>query len=276
MSCENGIVGDYPIEEGGILEKMLTGKEYDTWPLDKKIGADGVTTEIDRVKQVVRFFKDNTDMPAEFAVAVAGVWSAESHVAPWRYNSPEKNNGGNFAGVSPGTKGETFGGKKYNYNEENMKLFGYGKGVAQWSWTRNLKFAEWYNGTSGVKTEGVEMDENGAAIVKTNMVTQTAYAWREMGERMKKDFKNAVDAVKGNHVNPAEDLNFFTENVIISVDAVLRGFENGSGGKFASEKQMDAYKADGGYLGSLKRRTGGAMSVYEAIKSDSEFAEYLS
>lgn len=276
MSCENGISGEYPVEPGGILEKMLSDKAYDKWPLETKIGKDGITTEPDRIKQVVAFFKDNTDVPAEFAIAVAGVWSAESHVAPWRYNSPEKNNGGNFAGVSPGTKGETFDGKKYNYNEENMKLFGYGKGVAQWSWTRNLKFAEWYNSSSGVKTSGVEMDKYGSAIVKTNMTTQTAYAWLEMSNRMKNEFKRIVDTVKANHADPSEDFNLFQENIILSVDAVLRGFENGSSGKFASEKQMNGYKADGGYLGSLKRRVGGAMSAYEVIKSDSSFAEYLS
>ena len=277
MSCKNGITGAYPVEAGGILENMLSEKNYDNWPLETKKGKDGKTTEADRIKQVVRYFMEKTDMPSEFAIAVAGVWSAESHVAPWRYNSTERDRGGNFIGISPGSRYELFGGEKYFYNEQNMKLFGYGKGVAQWSWTRNLKFAEWYNGASGVKTENLPtMDKYGSDIIKTDMTTQTAYAWLEMSARMKNEFKNIIDKVKSNHVNPDEDFNLFQENIMVSVDVVLRGFENGAGGKLASESQMNKYKADGGYLGSLRRRVGGAMAAYDVIKSDPDFASYLS
>ena len=277
MSCKNNITGTKPTDPNGVLDNVLDTRKYIDWPLEKKTGPDG-TKEEDRLRQVVRFFKDNhSDIPAEFAIAVAGVWSAECHIAPWRCNVSERDRGGTAAGKHGVTKKfETFKGVTYYYNEENMKQFGYGKGVAQWSWTRNLQFADWYNTVApgNVKTPNLPtLDTNGNDILKTNMTTQTAFAWSEMEKRMRGDFLESIENIKTNSVSPVSNWSEYEKNIILGVDTVLRGFENGGGGNFATPEQMDSYKH--GYAYGLKQRIGGAMSVYNVLKDDQEFKSYL-
>ena len=89
-----------------------------------------------------------------------------------------------------------------------------GKGIAQWSWDRNLNFAEWMK-----NNYGEEIFPNNATINQ-----QLEFMLYEMSQRIA--FQKAMAAA----TTPAE-----------AADAMRRGFENGSNTALASKSQMDAY-----------------------------------
>lgn len=231
------------------------------------------TTEYERAKDIIQFFVVDKGLPIEFAIAVAGVWGAESGIATWRYNKAEHDNGYAFKNRHAPTKDVIkYGGQTYYKDQANMMKFGYGKGVAQWSWDRPLKFRDWYRSSSGVRTQGVTMDEWGANITGTSVTTQTAFAWHEMIGRTG-EFMTTVNGIT--HASPVSNKQAFDQNIITCVDAVLRGFENGSTKKMASTAAIDKYTWDGGYKGAMKKRVGRALGVYEKLKETGDFSQYL-
>ena len=89
-----------------------------------------------------------------------------------------------------------------------------GKGIAQWSWNRNLNFSDW------MKTNyGEELFPNEATINQ-----QLEFMLYEMSQR------NAFLKALSMATTPEE-----------AADAMRRGFENGSEDSLASRKQMDSY-----------------------------------
>jgi hypothetical protein len=162
-----------------------------------------------------------------------------------------------------------------------MMKFGYGKGIAQWSWSRNLKFRDWYNSHNAVKTDGLnQMDDDAANITATTITTQTAFAWLEMQERTG-EFMTVINEVNENSVTKITGATndkkkaVFNENIVKVVDAVLRGYENGSKTKMASTSQIDNYTWSGGYSGSMKTRVSRALGVAEAVKNDYNDLSFL-
>jgi hypothetical protein len=266
MCCQNGIPSD-AAGTTDVAGKMIS----EIW------GEDAITPEIvtgdriTRAKDVINFFFKTKAMPIEVGIAVAGVWCAESGINTKAYNRAEKNNGYAFRDKhAPDARTFKYNGKTYYYDQATMMKFGYGKGVAQWSWDRNLKFRDWYNSSNGVKTDGItRMDDDAANITGTSVTTQTAFAWEEMQKRTG-EFLTTV-----NGIITATDLETFQKNIIILVDAVLRGYENGSVRKMASTTQIDKYTWSGGYSGSMKKRVSSALGIAEAIKNDSEYSSSL-
>jgi hypothetical protein len=225
-----------------------------------------------RAEQVLDTFLSK-GYPFEVAIGFAGVWGAESGINPKRYNANEKNEGGS----APSQTSKTYKSKGvvYRMDKDGMKLWGYGKGVAQWTWTRVFKFRDWYNeDASAVKTPGVsEIDTYGADILKTNMETQTAFAWYEIEKCGRTELINFVASLQTK--KPSVDMNGFEENVVKSCDAVLRGFENGHS-KFTTVEDIDyRHRKHGGYNGIMDRRVGWALGVFEEVKNNPKYAPYV-
>ncbi len=277
MACTNGIpygIGTSTDPAGDLW----TGKNYTPRALSKAKDKDD-KTEKDRAKIIVDFFsgkkfnETGSTLPKEFGYAVAGVWSAESNISPWSFNPDEQENGYAFRNVhAPNAKTFEYGGTTYYMDQANMMKFGYGKGLAQWSWSRVLKFRDWYNSSEGTKTPGVDMDDCASAITATSVTTQTAFAWKEMQERTG-EFKKQIESIET--ADPNTDKEKFDRNIILAVDAILRGYENGGkatmrtphGDGKKDKKGMDSYTWDGGYEGALRKRVEKALGVYEALKS---------
>ena len=261
MSCENGVpYGTGPSkDEIGAIEAKIN---YTPTKVPDSV--------ITRAISILQFFKGKT--PAEFGLAVAGVWGCESGIDTTRYNRGEQSNGGRVNGVTASSSKFTYNGTTYEKTEETMRRFGYGKGLAQWTWDRPLKFRDWYNGEAGVKTPGVSViDENASAITATSVSTQTAFAWKEMQDR-KGEFMRTVNGII--HVDHKTKTGEYKENIKKCVDAVTRGFENGSNANFASVSAMDKYSGD--YWGvDFKKRYEYALGIYEKIKDNPEYQEYL-
>ena len=262
MSCENGI----PYGTGPSRDEMGAIKAKTKYTPTK------VSNEVsERAEEIIEFFMEK-GVVAEFALAVAGVWGCESGINGERYNQGEHDNGGRARGKhAPDCKTFKYGGNTYYYSEEVMKTFGYGKGLAQWTWDRPLKFRDWYNSAESVKTEGLStMDENAAEITATSVSTQTAFAWKEMNERTG-EFMSTVRGLQ----HAAGGTDAFKENVKLAVDAVTRGFENGSNKSFAPISFMDKYSGD--YWGvDFKKRYEYALGVYEKLKDNSKYRAYFS
>ena len=260
MSCNNGIPGDafHSVEEA-------IGWDYTPTKMGPEKDKDN-RTQTERASDIVRFFKGK-EIPIEFGIAVAGVWSAESGIKNWRYNNAEHENGYAYKNkIAPNAETIKYNGNTYYKDKNSMMAWGYGKGLAQWSWTRNFKFRDWYNGNGQdvVTTPNLNsMDQNAANITATSVSTQTAFAWKEMQERT----GEFMDVVKYIIQNPANDKETFKKNVVLCVDAVLRGFENGGTKCMASTKQIDKYTWSGGYFGAMKTRVSRALGVAEALKS---------
>lgn len=274
MSCENGIpYGTGPSEEaiGAVAAKV----DYTPKNIDSPRSADDGRTPEERAEEVIDFFLSK-GFTIEFALGVAGVWGQESQIQPWSYNRNEHETGGYARGKHAPDCGFFFyppnSGKKEYRSEENMKLFGYGKGLAQWSWDRVLAFRDWYNGATATKTSGLSgMDEYGASITATSMNTQLDFAWKEMEQR-RGEFMQTVRGMQ--HVSHLSNPEKFKENVKVAVDAVTRGFENGSSKSMATVEQMNNYSGD--YWGiDFKNRYEWALGLYEKIKSLPKYSEYL-
>lgn len=256
MSCENGI----PYGTGPAVSAVADViAENDYQPSD--VG----TSTSERGKFVVLYFK-NKGLPIEIGFGFAGVWGAESGIKTEAFNEEEQTTGGYWAGKHSDKTFEVEG-VKYNYCQEVMQKFGYGKGVAQWSWDRPLKFRIWYNNTSASneKTQGMPtLDTYASAITATSVTTQIAYAWYECCKRtgeLKRTFDGIVTATPGSDK--------FKDNIVVAVDAVLRGFENGGRDKMASVTQIDeGYAKAGGYKTAMKKRVEWALGLYERLKND--------
>jgi hypothetical protein len=266
MSCTNEIPYGSGIPSD-TLEPVMLDNTYRPDKLSSKV--EHGKTELERAYEILDFFSgktiDGTALPIEFALAVCGVWGAESHISTWRHNDDEMTRGGGVAGVhAPDAGTFTYNGQKYYKDQANMMKFGYGKGVAQWSWDRVLSFRDWYRGTGG------EMDDWGANITGTSVETQTAFAWKEMQERTG-EFKTAIKSVVHKPASSQEE--GFKNNIIFCVDAVLRGFENGSKAKMRSVESMNAYK--GGYKGGMLSRVNRALGIYEEIKNNPRYTSWL-
>lgn len=258
MSCQNGIPGGSISSPDSAGEMISSGQYPAIWPN---------SSTLDRAKVIIQFCKDK-GLPVEFGIGLAGVWAAESNIRTDIYNKAEHNNGYAYRNIhAPNAKKFPYGGQTYYKDQANMMKFGYGKGLAQWSWERNFKFRDWYNsGADGHKTPGLStMDTDAANITATTVETQTAFAWKEMQERTGQ-FMSVVNSLKEEHVSYIENEEKFKANITTAVDAVLRGFENGSTENMASTKQIDKYKWDGGYSGAMKKRVGRAIGFYEALK----------
>jgi hypothetical protein len=278
MSCTNEIPYGSGIPSD-TLEPVMTDNTYKPDKLSSKKDMHG-KTELDRAYEILDFFKtksiDGTSLPAEFAIAVCGVWGAESHIATWNFNKSEHDYGGSrFRNVhAPNAGTFTYNGQKYYKDQANMMKFGYGKGVAQWSWDRPLKFRDWFNTQASPDdkrgTPFTQMDDWGVEITGTSVTTQTAFAWLEMTERTG-EFKRSIKSVT--HKSASNDQEGFKNNIIFCVDAVLRGFENGSKSSFASIEQINKY--DGGYKGSMLSRVNRALGVYEEIKNNPRYTSWL-
>lgn len=271
MSCENGIpYGTGPSEEA--IGAIAAETEYAPKKVEEdRGGAENKTLE-ERAEDVIDFFLSK-DFSIEFAIGVAGVWVQESRIEPWNFNQREHDTGGNYRGKHGQTRRSfNFGGKVYFYTEENMKLFGYGKGLAQWSWDRVFKFRDWYNGAGGTKTQGLStMDEYGVEITATSMNTQLNFAWLEMQER-RGEFMKTARGIQ--HVSQQTNPEKFKENIKVAVDAITRGYENGSNNTMASVDAMNSYS--GNYWGiDFKVRYEYALGIYEKIKDSSRYAQYL-
>lgn len=260
MSCKNNVpYGTGPSrDEIGALEAKIN---YTPTKVPDSV--------ITRAIPILQFFKGKT--PAEFGLAVAGVWGCESGIDSTRYNKGEQSNGGRVNGVTTSTNTFTYKGTKYEKTEETMRKFGYGKGLAQWTWDRPLKFRDWYNG-GGVPTPSLPtMDENASAITATSVSTQTAFAWVEMQERSG-EFMSTVNNIT--HADHKTETEKYKENIKKCVDAVTRGFENGSNAKFANVSDMNRYSGD--YWGvDFKKRYEYAIGIYEKIKDNPDYQQYL-
>lgn len=257
MCCLNDIPGG-SISSPDAAGATIASGEYP---------AVGVNSSVlDRAKVIIKFFKDK-GKPVEFGIGVAGVWAAESNIKTDIFNKAEHNYGYAYKDKhAPNANKLQYGGKTYYYDQANMMAWGYGKGLAQWSWERNFQFRDWYNaGADGFKTSTLAtMDVNAANITATSVATQTAFAWKEMQARTG-EFMTTVNGIQ--HANP-DDATKFKANLTVAVDAVLRGFENGGKNKMASTKQIDKYTWDGGYTGAMKKRVGRAVGIYEALKKN--------
>ena len=233
------------------------------------------TTEKQRAQKIIDFFL-NKGLPIEVGIGVAGVWSAESNIKTWVYNKNEHSDGYAFRDKhAPNADKFTYKGQTYYTDQANMMKFGYGKGLAQWSWSRNFKFRDWFNNEASSAdkqdTAFSRMDEWGANITGTSVITQTAFAWKEMQERTG-EFMSAINEVRS---HPATNKTEFNHNVTKIVDAVLRGFENGGTKKMATTAQIDKYTWDGGYSGAMKKRVSRALGVAEEVKNDYSQLSYL-
>ena len=267
MCCENGIPGGTISSPDAAGEMIAKECGYTPTALTNEVSKG--TTQKDRARDVIEFFKSiiqPESAAVEIGIGVAGVWLAESGIKTWKYNSSEAKDGYAFKNKhAPDADTFNYKGKKYYKDQASMMQFGYGKGVAQWSWSRNFKFRDWYNSSQGVKTEGIPtMDENASGITGTSVTTQTAFAWKEMSERT----GEFMDVINGIIEHPAESKDEYIIHIINVVDAVLRGFENGDKLKMASKKQIDKYTWSGGYSGSMKKRVSGALGVGEALKDE--------
>ena len=271
MCCTNDIPYSAAPSENEATALAVSG---DYTPTKISNARDHGTTEIERAKEIIDFFLSK-GKPIEFGIAVAGVWGAESGIKSWNYNRAEQSNGYAFKDKhAPNADKFTYGGKQYYKDAANMMKFGYGKGLAQWSWSRNLKFRDWYrSGADGKPTAGLSMDDWGANITGTSVTTQTAFAWKEMQERTG-EFMTTVNGIS--HVSPVSNKQQFDQNIITGVDAVLRGFENGGNKSMASTKQIDKYTWDGGYKGAMKKRVERALGIYEKLKENGDYQQYLS
>ncbi len=268
MSCRNDMPngGEYTsgtalnIEEMGYRAKSILNER------------------VDNAKTLVKYLCDK-GWAAEAALGVAGVIYAESGINPKAYNSSEHKDGYAYKDKhAPNAKKVTYNGKEYYLDQASMMAWGYGKGIAQWSWTRNFKFRDWYNGgADGQKTSGIPtMDENAMNITGTTLTTQLAYFWHETQSSGRKGFREKMASIQ--HVSDGggtSELNrAFEENIIIGVDAALRGYENGGPG-FASEKFIDKYTWAGGYKGSMQTRVNYALGVYNKLKDMPDMRPYF-
>ena len=233
------------------------------------------TTEKERAMVIIDFFTNTQQLPIEVGIGVAGVWSAESNIKTWVFNKEEHDNGYAYKNKhAPDAKKFTYGGQTFYYDQANMMKFGYGKGLAQWSWERNFKFRDWYNGAGGssYRQGGPSaIDANGAEITATTVAAQTAFAWEEMQERTG-EFMSVINEIRS---HPATNEVEFNNNVTKVVDAVLRGFENGGTKKMASTAQIDKYTWDGGYSGAMKKRVSRALGIAQEVKGDYSQLSYL-
>lgn len=274
MSCENGIpYGTGPSNDavGAIIAENVAGNKYTPTNIPDTRDFQGRTPE-ERGADIIRFFKGKSlagrPLHSEFAFAVAGVWGAESGINTWQYNSNEQRTGGYVSGVHTTNSYGNYKGNKLYHTEENMKRYGYGKGVAQWSWERNLLFKDWYNSGAGdTEKPFPTMDENASAITATSVSNQTGFAWKEMQERTG-EFASVVNSI--NHADPGSEA--FKSNILKCVDAVTRGFENGSSVKMRSAESMNAYK--GGYESELKKRCEWALGLYEKLKDNRDLTDW--
>lgn len=263
--CNNNIEGSnvQSTDAAGDVMQDIVGGNYTPTKMSGSKDPNG-KTEIQRAQEIIDFFRDK--LPLEFGIAVAGVWSAESGIKNWNYNKAEQTNGYAFSDkYAPNADKFNYKGQTFYKDRATMTRFGYGKGLAQWSWSRNLKFRDWYRaGADGNTTPGVTMDDNASAITATSVTTQTAFAWKEMQERTG-EFMGVVNYIKD---HPAQrGTKEFENNIVLAVDAVLRGFENGGVKKMATKKFMDNYKWDGGYKGAMKKRVERALGIYKELYS---------
>ena len=270
MSCENGIpYGTGPSNDA--VGAIIAQNKYTSTDIPDNRDPQNKTAE-ERGADIIRFFKGKSlagrPLHSEFAFAVAGVWGAESGIKTWSYNSNEQQTGGGVQGVHTTSDYGNYKGNKLYHTEENMKRYGYGKGVAQWSWERNLLFKDWYNsGAGGTQKPFSTIDENASAITATSVANQTGFAWKEMQERTG-EFTSVVNSI--NHASPGSDE--FKNNILKCVDAVTRGFENGSNAKMRSPESMNSYK--GGYQSELKKRCDWALGLYEKLKNDTALTDW--
>ena len=269
MSCENGIPGG-AASTSTPAGTMAASGNYPSIKPKASTASNG--------EEVVRVMLEN-GYPIEFAIGLAGVFAAESEINPAAYNNEEKANGFSYRDKhAPDAQTFTYKGQKYYMDQANMMKFGYGKGIAQWSWSRNLSFRDWYNGSGGSQYRRggpSSIDTDAEDIIKTTLAAQTGFALYELNQRSGK-LRQAIQEIRDNHTTPSQDEQKFKANITKAVDAALRGFENGTETAMASVSAIDKYKWAGGYEGSMKTRVGKAMGLYESFKKNGKFPEYLS
>ena len=118
----------------------------------------------------------------------------------------------------------------------------YDRGIAQWQGSRVPKFKEWIKAKYGDNRD----------ITDLSLEDQLEYAWKEMNER-----PAFIKALKE------------APNVEYAVDAVLRGFENGSNNALATPAQIDAvpgYRKYGNtYKKMMEARVPRALGIYNQL-----------
>lgn len=267
MSCTNGIPGGV-VDSPDVAGEMAATNNYPS--------VKAPTDLLGRAMVIIDFALAN-GLPIEFGIGLAGVWAAESEIKSDVYNKSEHRDGYAFKDKhAPNADKFTYKGNTYYKDQANMMKFGYGKGLAQWSWSRNFEFRDWYNSSAAAQYRSggpATMDENAANITATTVAAQTAFAWHEMSKR-DGEFLTAVNGIQT--VNASQNEAQFKANITTAVDAVLRGFENGGKNKMASTKQIDKYTWDGGYSGAMKKRVGRAVGIYEKLKEGGYYPQYLS
>lgn len=166
------------------------------------------------------------------AAGMAGVFCAESGCNPTACNKAEKYGSGVVS-------------SKYGSFRSTATGAGYGAGIMQWSNTlktqvmQMMASAGYKNANAPIETWGLQMQTT--AVVKM---------MNERGQKFKQRLRGARTLQE-------------------AVDLVLRGWENGdyTRGVLRSVKSCDAYKADGGYVGLMKRRMGFAQKCLEAYSN---------
>lgn len=118
----------------------------------------------------------------------------------------------------------------------------YDRGIAQWQGSRVPKFKEWIKAKYGDNRD----------ITDLSLEDQLEYAWKEMNER-----PAFIKALKE------------APNVEYAVDAVLRGFENGSNNALATPAKIDAvpgYRKYGNtYKKMMEARVPRALGIYNQL-----------
>ena len=213
--------------------------EVDTYNIPKSKWAAGVTI----IKKLMQAF----NWSPEQASALAGVIYCEGGWNPAAVMTQERS--GTFSGTSEENKPKLASPKYSNFPNGQS---GYGAGLAQWTFENRKGTAISYaNKTLGkaIKNDQVEL---AGLDFQIQMII----------EEFKHTRGNLADQIRN------------TTNILDAVDLVLRGYENGGGGKLASKEFIDKYTWAGGYEGSMESRGGAAMAAYK-IYCENEGLEYV-
>lgn len=128
--------------------------------------------------------------------------------------------------------------KQGTFNGSSANGAGYGAGLAQWShtWKQDLQ----------------KLIGRNDPIENWDLNTQLKACWLDLQKGNKSRFLPILKRCTG---------------VVQATDAVLRGYENGGNGTFASIEQINKYTWCGGYKGAMQTRCSYAKKWYEMYKS---------